>query len=92
MKVKLLGFIPIVNATGSEVDQAELLRWLGESILFPTNLLPNDHLHWYPVDHLYAKLNYHYNGLDLFYNITFNNSGEIIQMETLRNKEEKLEE
>ena len=42
--VSLLSVYKIVNAKGESYDQGELLRWLGESVLYPTNLLPGDKL------------------------------------------------
>ena len=84
LKVKLLGIIPIVNAKGPHVDQAELLRWLAESIWFPTNLLPSDHLHWSAVDAHTAKLTYSYNVMDIFYIVRFDEKGLITELETER--------
>jgi Family of unknown function (DUF6544) len=84
LSVKLLGFIPIVNARGSEVDQAELLRWLGESVWFPTSLLPGNYLSWSPMDSLTARLDYTYRDYSLSYLIRFDEPGHIIQLETER--------
>jgi len=84
LTVKLLSVIPIVKAHGRHVDQAELLRWLGESVWFPTNLLPGKNLKWSPVDSLYARLTYNYQNLKVFYDVRFNSTGEIIQVETER--------
>lgn len=39
MQIKLLGLIPIVNATGNEIDQGSLLRYLGEIVWFPSGAL-----------------------------------------------------
>ena len=92
LKVKLLGLIPIIDEVGSHVDQGELLRWLAESIWFPTNFLPRENQEWLPIDDLHAKLIFNYNGMELFYDVTFNETGEITRLETLRYKEKgKLE-
>jgi hypothetical protein len=49
--VTLLSVFNIVDAKGSiQYDTGELLRWLGESVLYPTNLLPTEHLCWFPID------------------------------------------
>lgn len=82
--VSLFSLINVVNAKGEQYNQGELLRWLGESILYPTNFLPSDKLNWFPIDETTAKLTFDYNGLSLFFNITFNNIGEITEMETKR--------
>ena len=76
--------LSVVNAKGEQYNQGELLRWLGESILYPTNLLPNERLQWFAIDSQSAKLTFDYNGLSLFYIVTFNDMGEIIQLETKR--------
>ncbi|MDB5112798.1 MAG: hypothetical protein JWR67_3912, partial [Mucilaginibacter sp.] len=38
--VSLFSIYNIVDGRGKAFDQGELLRWLGESVLYPTNLLP----------------------------------------------------
>lgn len=82
--VSLFSLINVVNAEGEQYNQGELLRWLGESILYPTNLLPSDKIKWFPIDDKAAKLTFQYNGLYLFFKITFNDIGEITEMETKR--------
>lgn len=87
--VSLFSLINVVNAQGEQYDQGELLRWLGESVLYPTNLLPSERLHWFPIDSQTAKLTYNYKDLSLFFKITFNEIGEITEMETKRFMDEK---
>lgn len=84
LTVSLFSLINVVDAKGDQYDQGELLRWLGESILYPTNLLPGEGLRWSQIDKTSSKLTYNYNGLSLFFNITFNQVGEITEMETKR--------
>jgi hypothetical protein len=73
-----------VDAKGEKYNEGELLRWLGESVLYPTNFLPNERLQWLPIDINTAKLIFNYKGLSLFFKITFNDMGEITEMETKR--------
>jgi hypothetical protein len=87
--VMLFSIFRVVNAKGPHYDQGELLRWLGESVLYPTNLLPCERLHWVALDETKAKLVFDYNGLSLFFIVTFNEVGEIIQMETKRYMDEQ---
>lgn len=87
--VSLFSLYNILDAQGDQYDQGELLRWLGESVLYPTNLLPDERLKWFPVDYKTAKLTFNYNGLSLFFIITFNETGEITEMETKRYMDEK---
>lgn len=77
-----------VDGKGREVDQAELLRWLGESVWFPTNFMPDEHLSWTSIDASTAKLNYRYRGLELFYIVRFDEGGYIVSLETERYMEE----
>jgi hypothetical protein len=87
--VSVLSLVNVVNVKGEQYDQGELLRWLGESVLYPTNFLPNERLHWSPIDSQSAKLTYHYQGLSLFFKITFNEIGELTELETKRYMDEK---
>lgn len=82
--VTLLSLYNMVDAQGEHYDQGELLRWLGESVLYPTNLLPSHQLQWLPIDTHKAKLIFNYNNLSLFFIFTFNILGEITEMETKR--------
>lgn len=82
--VKLFSILRIAKSEGKEVDQAELLRWLGESVWFPTNLLPSENLRWEAIDSLHAKLLFSYKDQDLEYIVTFNNDYEIVRLETER--------
>ncbi len=91
--VRLLALVTMVNATGKQYDQGELLRWLGESVLYPTNLLPSERLQWHPIDDNSSKILFEYNGLSLFFVVRLNQAGEIIEMKTNRYMDEnKLED
>lgn len=87
--VLLFSLFKVVDAKGEQYNQGELLRWLGESILYPTNLLPSERLQWFTINAQTAKLIFNYNQLSLFFIITFNETGEIIQMETKRYMDDK---
>jgi hypothetical protein len=82
--VSLFGFVKIADGKGPHYDQGELLRWLGESVLYPTNLLPSETLQWSAVDDHTAKFTFLYSGFSLSYVVTFNDLGEIMQLETKR--------
>lgn len=82
--------INVVDIHGKQqYNESELLRWLAESIWFPTNLLPSEKLQWTSIDSTSAKLTFKYKGISLFYIVTFNEKDEIIQMETKRYIDEK---
>lgn len=89
LTVSLLSLIKVVDAVGENYNKGELLRWLGESILYPTNLLPGKRLEWFAVSDTMSKFTYHYKGLWLYFDVTFNVAGEIVEMQTERNMDEK---
>lgn len=82
--VTLFYLFNIVKKEGGNFNQGELLRWLGESVWFPTNLLPNDRLKWHTIDDNSAKLTLTYNKLSLFYIVSFNEDNQIHKLETKR--------
>jgi len=82
--VSLLSLFNVVNAKGEQYDQGELLRWLGESVMYPTNFLPSENLNWLPIDENSAQLTFNYQGFSLFFKVTFNQVGEITELETKR--------
>jgi len=91
LSVYLFGLIRIVNEKGGKIDQAELLRWLGESVWMPTNLLPDEHLRWSPIDEQSAKLSFTHNGISVCYIVEFDREGRVVRMETERYMDDGLE-
>lgn len=84
LTVRLLGAVPILYAQGPTYDQGELLRWLGESALLPTNLLPSERVNWQAVNDRSAHLTLSYGGQTITYLVRFNAHDEIEQCETER--------
>lgn len=84
----LFSLFNVVDASGGSFDQGELLRWLAESVWFPTNLLPSERLQWTPIDANSASLTFKYKTLSLPFLIRFNELGEIVEMETKRYMDE----
>lgn len=82
--VTLLNLFRVVEGEGPEYDQGELLRWLGESVWYPTNLLPRPGLSWSPINDNSAELSFNYHEQVLSYKISFGANGEIVQLETKR--------
>ena len=82
--VSLFSLFNVVDGKGEKFNQGELVRWLCESAWFPTNLLPGEKLQWTSIDAQTAKLIFNYKGLSLFCIVTFNDAGEITQVETKR--------
>ena len=84
LSVYLFGLLRIVKEEGNEVNQAELLRWLGESVWMPTNFLPDENRSWTAIDENTARLNFTYQGTSVYYIVTFDDNGPIISLETER--------
>lgn len=84
LSVFLFSAFRIAGGSGEKYDHGELLRWLAESIWFPTNLLPGKHLSWTPVDDYTADLHFNYNNFKLEYRVSFNDAGEITMFQTQR--------
>ncbi len=55
MRVLLMSLKKLASSRGREMDQSSLLRWLSEATMFPTALLPGDHIAWKPIDSKSAK-------------------------------------
>ncbi len=82
--VSLFSLYNIVDGSGENFNEGELQRWLAESVWFPTNLLPNERNQWSAIDANSAKLSFKYRAVSFAYIVTFNEVGEITQMETQR--------
>jgi len=83
--VSLFSIIKFVDSQGPELNRGELMRWLGESVCFPTNLLPSAALKWCPIDERSARLEYSYQGTQINFMVTFNENHEIERMISMRN-------
>ncbi|MCF8231348.1 MAG: hypothetical protein K9J27_04095 [Bacteroidales bacterium] len=82
--VKLFSLVKVVDEKGSHVNQGELLRWLGESVWFPTNLLPRKNFEWSPINDTSARVTLSHNGISVFLHVFFNENDEIVRLETER--------
>jgi len=83
MQVKLLSLVKVANASGKEVDQIALLRFLSAMIWFPTALL-EDYVSYEPIDNSSVKisLNSFDRKIDGIYK--FDDEGKITSLEALR--------
>ncbi|MDA1475825.1 DUF6544 family protein [Bacillus changyiensis] len=76
MLIKLLSFIKIADASGKEIDQGTLLRYLGELVWFPTAALHHA-LKWEEIDSHSAKATMSYGGITGSGVFQFNDKGEV---------------
>jgi len=83
--VHLFSLFQIQDNQGPQFNRGELMRWLGESVCFPTNLLPSRDLKWYPIDERLARLEYSYQGMLVSFMVKFNAAHEIERMTAMRN-------
>lgn len=92
LTVYLFSFIRILRGEGPAYDQGELLRWLGEAVLYPTALLPSERISWTPVSSSKARVTLNHDNMKVYYDVEFSESGEIVYMETMRHIDsEKME-
>jgi len=82
--VKLLSLIEVARASGAEADQGELLRWVGETVWFPTSLLPGELLRWSTVNDDTALLTFTDQELTVDLKVSFTETGEITRVEAQR--------
>lgn len=77
MLIKILSLVPVADGTGKEVDQGTLLRFLAETMWFPTAAL-HDYITWEEVDNKTAKATMSYKGVTASGIFSFNEKGEVI--------------
>ncbi len=90
--IKLLSLFKVVDAKGKEIDQGELLRWLAETPIFPTALLPSDKLRWEPIDENSAKIIFTDYNQTISGTYYFNELGQITHFKARRYKDDTLED
>lgn len=76
MLIKLLSLIEMADASGYEMDQGSLVRYLNEIMWFPTAYL-NDYIQWEPIDSNSAKATISYKGVTASAALYFNKKGEL---------------
>ena len=77
MHVRLLGFSTVVDATGPEIDQGSLMRWLNETMWFPS-VWATDVISWDPIDGSAAYGSVCVNGLSAGAEFRFDDAGRLV--------------
>ncbi|MDW7675783.1 MAG: DUF6544 family protein [Bacillota bacterium] len=77
MRIKVMSLIKVADATGAEMDQGTLLRYLAEIVWFPTAALSN-YITWEEIDQKSALATMSYGGVTASGVFNFNQKGEVV--------------
>lgn len=75
MLIKILSLFTVADSKGKEIDQGSLLRYLAETMWFPTAAL-NEYLYWEEMDQYNAKVTMTYDEITASGIFTFNDIGQ----------------
>jgi len=77
MLIKFLSFITVADGTGPEIDQGTLVRYLAETVWFPSAAL-SDYITWEEIDETSARARMSYGGVTASGIFTINEKGEAV--------------
>ncbi|MBE0479131.1 hypothetical protein IBX65_08475 [Candidatus Aerophobetes bacterium] len=77
MLIKLFSLIKVADATGPEMDQGTLVRYLNEIMWFPTAALC-DYIEWEALDETSARATMSYRGVSASAVFYFNENGDLL--------------
>lgn len=83
MLISLLSVLPVVNATGPEIDQSSMIRYLAEIVWFPYAAVSH-YIRWEEVDDLTARATITYGGNSASALFRFNEEGDVISLTAKR--------
>ncbi len=83
MLIKLLGLFPIADSKGQETDQGSLLRFLAETIWFPSAALSN-YISWEEIDSTTAKATMSFGGITAAGIFRFDPGGDVTSFQAQR--------
>ena len=83
MVIKLASLLPVVNARGPETDQGTMLRYLAETVWFPSAVL-HPSITWESVDSTSARATMSYGGITASGLFTFTAEGDFDSFEAQR--------
>ncbi|MCF8008787.1 MAG: hypothetical protein K9K32_03380 [Halanaerobiales bacterium] len=78
MLIKVLSLFPVVNETGSEINQGTLTRYLGEIVWFPHAAL-SQYIKWEEIDSNSAKATMSYKGTKASAVFNFDDQGRVTE-------------
>jgi hypothetical protein len=89
LTARILGLITLAEAAGDpELDEGALMRYLAESVWFPTALLPGPSLEWSPIDDRTAAATLIDGGNRVQLTFSFNDRDEIVSATARRYRQE----
>jgi uncharacterized protein DUF6544 len=95
MLIKMAGLITVADATGPEIDQGTLLRFLGEIVWFPSAAL-QPYISWQEVDARNARATMSFGGVTASALFSFDERGRFVRLTASRymgsGKEARVEE
>lgn len=83
MLIRILSLFTVADSKGVEIDQGTLLRFLAETMWFPTAAL-NEYLTWEEIDQYNAKATMTYGDVTASGIFTFNDEGQVVNFEAER--------
>lgn len=83
MLIQLYSLIPVADATGAEMDQGAMVRYLAEMVWYPSAARRN-YLEWEPIDSTSAKATMQYGGIEAGGIFTFDAEGRMTGFEADR--------
>ncbi|NMO22764.1 hypothetical protein HPC49_23485 [Pyxidicoccus fallax] len=83
MRISAASLVPVVDASGPEIDQGTLLRFLGELVWIPSAAL-SPYIHWEPIDDTHARATMSWRGVSASGVFTFDAKGRFLQMSAQR--------
>ena len=86
MRIRLLSLFPFVNATGEEINQGSMVRYLAEGMWYPSALL-NDYVSWDSVNDSIAKAVMTYKGITVTGQYSFNRDDDVTGFNAMRYRE-----
>jgi len=86
MLINALSLVKVADASGKEIDQGTLLRYMAESVWFPTAALSR-YIKWEEVDAHSARATMTYGGITASGVFTFNEKGEVLNFVAQRYRE-----
>lgn len=85
MHVRLLNLFTVVDATGPEMDQGSLLRWLNETMWFP-HVWATDVITWQPIDDVSAVGRVSVGGTTVEAEFRFDGEGRLLDFRADRHR------